>query len=179
MSERYLTGGLRMSDNYFKCKKCGGTVTGFGTTCTCNIPKDIAHPRNPYPTVDIIIEIGKEIVIIERKNAPLGWALPGGFVDYGESLEAAAIREAKEETGLDIYDLVQLKAYSKPDRDPRQHNISFVFVAKGRGELKAGDDARDIDLLRPDALPKLLFDHDQIVNDYRCITQFEFWKLVR
>ncbi|OQX11001.1 MAG: NUDIX hydrolase, partial [Desulfobacteraceae bacterium IS3] len=85
--------------------------------------------RNPLVTVDIIIEINKGIVLIERVNPPHGWALPGGFVDYGESLETAAVREAKEETSLDVTLEEQFHTYSAPDRDPRQHTVSTVFIA--------------------------------------------------
>ena len=84
--------------------------------------------KNPLPTVDIIIEVVGGIVLIERKNKPLGWALPGGFVDYGESLEQAAVREALEETGLAIRLIQQLKTYSDPNRDPRHHTLSTVFI---------------------------------------------------
>lgn len=124
--------------------------------------------RNPTPTVDIIIRVGRRVVLIERKNAPLGWALPGGFVDYGESLESAASREAAEETGLELAGLRQFRAYSAPDRDPRQHNISVVFIAEGRGELRAGDDAAGAALFPLDALPSpLCFDHGEILEDYK------------
>jgi 8-oxo-dGTP diphosphatase len=124
--------------------------------------------RNPTPTVDIIIRVGDQVVLIERKNAPFGWALPGGFVDYGESLEQAAVREAAEETGLELTGLRQFRAYSAPDRDPRQHNISFVFIAEGHGELNAGDDASGAALFPLDALPSpLCFDHGQILTDYK------------
>ena len=123
--------------------------------------------RNPVPTVDIIIRLGNGVVLIERKNEPYGWALPGGFVDYGESLEDAAVREAKEETGLDLTGLEQFHAYSAHDRDPRQHNISIVFTAEGRGDLKAGDDARWARIFTLDQLPEpLCFDHEQILRDY-------------
>jgi 8-oxo-dGTP diphosphatase len=135
----------------------------------CPHCKEIVSPwRNPTPTVDIIIRIGEKIVLIERKNAPFGWALPGGFVDYGESLESAAVREAEEETGLELRDLRQFGAYSAPDRDPRQHNISFVFTAAGEGTLSAGDDAAGAALFPLDALPNpLCFDHGTILADYR------------
>jgi 8-oxo-dGTP diphosphatase len=123
--------------------------------------------RNPFPTVDIIIQIENKIVLIERHNPPLGWALPGGFVDYGETLEEAAIREAKEETGLGIANLRQFRAYSDPGRDPRQHNISMVFTAEGNGNPEAGDDAKNVQLFPIENLPaKLCFDHQQILNDY-------------
>ncbi len=129
-------------------------------------------PRNPFPTVDIIIAIkgpdGKEgIVLIKRKNPPHGWALPGGFVDYGESLEKAAVREAKEETSLDIHLKSQFHTYSDPGRDPRQHTISTVYVATARGQLKARDDAREIGIFTRDEIDfPLAFDHKQILDDY-------------
>jgi ADP-ribose pyrophosphatase YjhB (NUDIX family) len=123
--------------------------------------------RNPVPTVDIIIEITGKIVLIKRKNPPFGWAIPGGFVDYGESAEAAARREAKEETGLDLKELKQFHAYSDPERDPRRHTISIVFVAQAQGQPNACDDAADIGLFDQDTLPEdLAFDHGQILDDY-------------
>jgi ADP-ribose pyrophosphatase YjhB (NUDIX family) len=128
--------------------------------------------RNPVPTVDIIIEMEnpgepRKIVLIKRRNAPFGWALPGGFVDYGESLEEAAVREAKEETSLDIELLSQFHAYSNPRRDPRLHTISTVFIAQGRGIPRAADDACELRVLEPGkiSLP-LAFDHREILNDY-------------
>lgn len=127
---------------------------------------EVREWKNPVPTVDIIIKIGDKVVLIERKNEPTGWALPGGFVDYGESLETAAIREAKEETGLDVFGLNQFRAYSDPLRDPRQHNISVVFTAKAVGEPKGGDDAKTARLFSRDDLPNLCFDHEKILNDY-------------
>jgi len=135
------------------CPECGAEVEEY---------------RNPFPTVDIIIRQDDQIVLIERRNPPLGWALPGGFVDYGESLEAAAVREAREETGLELEGLQQFGAYSDPERDPRQHNISVVFTATGSGTLKAGDDAAGAALFPLDDLPApLCFDHDRILADYR------------
>ncbi len=124
--------------------------------------------RNPVPTVDIIIEVGKRgIVLIERKNPPYGWALPGGFVDYGESLEEAACREAKEETSMDVRLLCQLHAYSDPERDPRRHTISVVFVARADGEPVAGDDAKGVGVFTEENLPApLCFDHEKILKDY-------------
>ena len=123
--------------------------------------------RNPIPTVDIIIEIAGKIVLIKRKNPPHGWAIPGGFIDYGESAEEAARREAKEETGLDIRGIRQFHTYSDPGRDPRRHTISVVFVAQAEGQPKACDDAADIGLFDQDILPgALAFDHRQILDDY-------------
>ncbi len=123
--------------------------------------------RNPGVTVDIIIEIDGGIVLIERKNPPYGWALPGGFVDYGERLETAAIREAKEETSLDVRLIEQFHSYSDPDRDPRHHTVSTVFIATGCGRLEAADDAKNAGVFLPDALPSpLVFDHSRIVDDY-------------
>lgn len=123
--------------------------------------------RNPLVTVDIIIELDAGIVLIERKNPPYGWALPGGFVDYGESLEASAIREAKEETCLDVTLAEQFHSYSDPNRDPRHHTISTVFIAKADGTPRAEDDAKNIGVFTKDRLPKTLaFDHGKILNDY-------------
>jgi ADP-ribose pyrophosphatase YjhB (NUDIX family) len=128
--------------------------------------------KNPIPTVDIIIEIDTEdgrqgVVLIKRKNPPYGWALPGGFVDYGESLEQAAIREAKEETSLDIQLQCQMHTYSDPNRDPRKHTISTVFIARAKGNPVAQDDAEDIKVVSQDILNiPLAFDHDKILTDY-------------
>jgi 8-oxo-dGTP diphosphatase len=122
--------------------------------------------RNPTPTVDIIIEIGDRIVLIKRKNPPFGWALPGGFVDYGESFEAAAGREAKEETGLDVTGLYQFHTYSDPGRDARLHTASTVFIGRADGIPVAGDDAGEAGLFGRDNLPDLAFDHATILADY-------------
>jgi 8-oxo-dGTP diphosphatase len=128
----------------------------------------MAHPyRNPTPTVDIIIEIDGGIVLIERKNPPHGWALPGGFVDEGEPLAAAAIREAREETSLEIRVREQFFCYSDPKRDPRQHTISVVFVAEATGTPRAADDASRVEVFPRERLPRVLaFDHAQILADY-------------
>ena len=129
--------------------------------------KVVEKYRNPFPTVDVIIEVEGGIVLIQRKNPPYGWALPGGFVDYGESLEEAAIREAKEETSLDVELVSQLGAYSDPDRDPRQHTISVVFLAKSKGKPIASDDALKVGIFDTDSLPaELAFDHSKILKDY-------------
>jgi 8-oxo-dGTP diphosphatase len=123
--------------------------------------------RNPFPTVDIIIEHGGGIVLVMRKNPPRLWALPGGFVDYGESLENAAIREAREETSLKVRLVEQFHSYSDPKRDKRQHNISTVFIATGKGELRGADDAKEAMVFRKNGLPKeLAFDHLKILRDY-------------
>ena len=132
----------------------------------------MGNPRNPAPTVDIIIETDKEdgrrgIILIERKNPPYGWALPGGFVDYGESLEDAAIREALEETSLQIELISQLHTYSDPKRDPRGHTISTVYVARAKGSPRAQDDAKAIRIFAPEELDfPLVFDHQKILADY-------------
>ena len=130
--------------------------------------------RNPFLTVDVIIVDADRVVLIERRNPPSGWALPGGFVDYGESLETAAVREAREETGLELAGLQQFGAYSDPSRDPRQHNISVVFTARGIGNLRAGDDASSARWFPLTALPTpLCFDHAQILADYRAHCGFQ------
>jgi len=127
------------------------------------------HPkyRNPLVTVDIIIEMNGGIVLIERKNPPYGWALPGGFVDYGESLEASAVREAKEETLLDIRLIEQFHTYSDPDRDPRYHTVTTVFIARGFGTPTSADDAKNIGVFTRENLPSpIAFDHAKILKDY-------------
>jgi ADP-ribose pyrophosphatase YjhB (NUDIX family) len=118
--------------------------------------------------VDIIIELDdKGIVLVKRKNPPYGWALPGGFVDYGESLETAAIREAREETCLDIVLLEQFHTYSAPERDPRHHTITTVYIARASGRPCAADDAQEIGVHTEEDLPSpLAFDHAQILSDY-------------
>ena len=134
------------------CQKCGSIISVY---------------RNPIPTVDIIIKVHGGIVLIKRKNPPYGWALPGGYIDYGESAENAAVREAKEETSLEIEDLRLLSVYSAPDRDPRHHTISTVFVATGLGLPVAGDDAAHISVFPLTELPpELAFDHRRILDDF-------------
>lgn len=124
--------------------------------------------RNPIPTVDIIIEIeSKGIVLIKRKNPPYGWAIPGGFVDYGESLEEAALREAKEETNLDVELKKQFHTYSDPKRDPRHHTISTIYISKGKGIPEPKDDANEIGIFTESNLPnEIAFDHRSILRDY-------------
>ncbi|MBN1526336.1 MAG: NUDIX domain-containing protein [Candidatus Omnitrophica bacterium] len=122
----------------------------------------------PFVTVDAIIETAEGVVIIKRSNPPFGWALPGGFVDYGETLEDAVTREAKEETGLTLEDLKQFHTYSKPGRDPRFHTITTVFTAKAKGKPKAGDDAGQAKVIPLSDIGKMefAFDHRQVLEDY-------------
>jgi ADP-ribose pyrophosphatase YjhB (NUDIX family) len=122
----------------------------------------------PLTTVDTIIEISSGgIVLVERKNPPHGWALPGGFVDYGESLEVAAVREAKEETSLDVTLVEQFHTYSDPHRDPRHHTVSTVYLAIADGVPEAGDDAQDAKVFIENELPaSIVFDHPRILADY-------------
>lgn len=133
--------------------------------------------RNPVPTVDIIVELidrpQPAIILIERLNPPHGWAIPGGFVDYGESAETAALREAEEEIGLQVDLIEQFQVYSDPNRDPRQHTLSVVFLATAKGEPKAGDDAKALGVFELWRLPSnLCFDHDRILRDYWYYRQY-------
>jgi len=138
------------------------TVSGYATHIKDHLGE------GPYVTVDIIIEMKHGIVLIERSNPPYGWALPGGFVDYGESVEQAAKREAKEETHLNLMDMRQFHVYSSPDRDPRFHTVSIAFVAKGKGRPQSGDDAKDFRIVPYKDLLKeeYAFDHRQVISDY-------------
>jgi ADP-ribose pyrophosphatase YjhB (NUDIX family) len=139
------------------CPHCGKVVSKF---------------RNPYPTVDIIIRLtdrpeSDNVVLIKRLNPPSGWALPGGFVDYGESVEQTAEREAMEETGLDIRITSLVGVYSAPGRDPRFHTITTVFAATADGEPKAGDDAGEVRIFTAATLPdNIAFDHRDVLNEY-------------
>ncbi|HDZ62856.1 MAG TPA: NUDIX hydrolase [Nitrospirae bacterium] len=123
--------------------------------------------QTPLCTVDVIIEKDGGIILIRRKNPPPGWAIPGGFVDYGESLEDAVRREAFEETGLEIKLIRQFHTYSDPERDPRHHTVSTIFIATASGEPKAGDDAAEVGIFARDSLPnEIAFDHRKILEDY-------------
>lgn len=127
----------------------------------------MARPECPLLAADVVIEVGSRIVLIERRNFPQGWALPGGFVDIGESVEEAAVREAAEETSLRVELFALLGVYSRPDRDPRGHTVSVVFVGRARGEPAAADDAKAAQLFDPVAPPApLAFDHAEILADY-------------
>jgi 8-oxo-dGTP diphosphatase len=131
----------------------------------------MSRPVTPLLTVDVIIEMtdrpGRPVVLIERRNPPPGWALPGGFVDVGETLEAAAVREAREETSLNVKLRALLGNYSDPARDARGHTVSAVYVAEAAGEPLAADDAKNLGLFDPDHCPELVFDHRRIMADYR------------
>ncbi len=142
-----------MTKKMIRCPKCHEEIETF---------------KNPIPTVDIIIQVDKKsVILIKRKNPPYGWAIPGGFVDYGEPLEEAAVREAREETALDVKLVRQFHTYSDPARDPRHHTISTVYIAKGKGKPQAGDDAFAIDVFTESDLPaEMAFDHRAILKDY-------------
>lgn len=137
------------------CPVCGATVVNY---------------RNPAPTTDVVIyEPGRGIVLVERANVPLGFALPGGFIDDGESAEHAAVREMREETSLDVELTGLLGVYSRPDRDPRRHTLSVVFTGRARNAeaICAGDDAKAAAFYSLDALPSpIAFDHADIINDF-------------
>jgi len=135
------------------CPHCGGAIEAF---------------RNPYPTADILFHRPGKVLLIRRKNPPSGWALPGGFIDYGESAEQAAAREAKEETGLEVRNLRQFRVFSEPGRDPRFHTLTVVFLAGPGGEIRAGDDAAQVQWFALDDLPpEMAFDHAKIIADAR------------
>lgn len=124
--------------------------------------------KGPFLTVDGIVEFKGGVVLVQRKNPPLGWAIPGGFVDYGESVEESVRREVKEETNLDFIDFKQFHTYSDPARDPRFHTVSVVFGGKGEGELKAASDARDAKAFKWDELPAdFAFDHRSVLEAYK------------
>ncbi|MFH1679514.1 MAG: NUDIX hydrolase [Candidatus Eisenbacteria bacterium] len=144
-----------MSRATVRCPSCGIEVDKY---------------RNPFPTVDLILmdQAGSGVYLVERKNPPPGWALPGGFVEWGESLEDAARREGEEETSLVVELSGQFRAYGDPDRDPRFHTITVVFAAHGAGEARGRDDARSARFFRWDELPeRMAFDHRRILEEFR------------
>ena len=123
--------------------------------------------RNPLPTADVIIEVGDRIVLVRRKNPPEGWAIPGGFVEVGETVETAAVREALEETGLSVDLVLLLGVYSDPSRDPRFHTVGTVYVGRADGKPAGGDDAAEARLFGEEDLPSpIAFDHAKILTDY-------------
>src|SRR6202011_4390890 len=125
------------------------------------------RPKCPPIAADIITEIGDKVVLIERKNFPLGWAIPGGFVDFGETVEQAAVREAREEISLEVEIRALLGVYSRPDRDPRGQTVTVVYVGRARGTPHAHDDAIGVGLFIPTEPPgPLAFDHAEILADY-------------
>jgi len=130
----------------------------------------MARPVTPPVAADVIIELvdrpGRPVVLVKRRNPPYGWALPGGFVDVGETVEAAAAREALEETGLAVGELRLVGVYSDPGRDPRGHTVSVVFAASASGEPRGGDDAAEAAAFLPGAWPELAFDHARILTDW-------------
>ncbi|MBI4682788.1 MAG: NUDIX hydrolase [Nitrospirae bacterium] len=124
-------------------------------------------PGRPIISVDAIIEMSGGVILIKRKNPPFGWAIPGGFVDYGETLEEAVCREMKEETGLDVNLVRQFHTYSDPKRDPRFHTVTTIFIATASGTPKAGDDAKEAEIFTEGNLPEdIAFDHRKILEDY-------------
>jgi len=133
------------------CTQCGAVVKTW---------------QRPAVTVDVLVQVGGKLVLVYRRNEPINWALPGGYVDYGERLDLAARREVLEETNLELVSLEQFHTYSAPDRDARQHSISTVFLGRAEGEPKAGDDAEQVALMALDEIPHpLAFDHTQMVRD--------------
>jgi 8-oxo-dGTP diphosphatase len=128
------------------------------------------RPRTPEVAVDVVIELedrpGRPIALVRRDHPPQGFSFPGGFVDVGETVEQAAVREAREETGLAVRLEGLLGVYSDPARDPRGHTVSIVFLATAHGTPRAGDDAGDVVVTDPEAAPKLVFDHDRVLSDY-------------
>lgn len=145
---------LPIQDFFMSCAACGLRTVA----------------RNPFPTVDVVLYRPEQgILLIERRNPPHGWALPGGFIDYGESAEQAAVREAREETGLQVTLTGLLGVYSRPDRDPRFHSLSVVFMAAAGSDAEplAGDDARRARFFPLDLLPRdIAFDHREIIADF-------------
>ncbi len=131
--------------------------------------KGIHVPITPLLTVDSIIIYKRKIVLVRRKNPPFKdqFALPGGFVEIGETVEKAAIRESNEETGLDIEIIKLIGVYSDPKRDPRGHTVSVCYLAKGSGNLKAGSDAKETGLFGLNEIPELAFDHNKIIENAR------------
>ena len=131
--------------------------------------RKLSEYRQPKLTVDVVVEMGRarDIVLVRRKNPPFGWAIPGGFVDEGETVEEAAKREAWEETSLEVELVRQFHVYSDPSRDPRGHTVSVVFIGRAEGDPRGADDAKEARAFPRDALPKeLAFDHAQILKDY-------------
>ncbi|MCF8006637.1 MAG: NUDIX hydrolase [Methylovulum sp.] len=133
-------------------------------------------PVTPLLAADTLIELidlpERPFVLIERANPPYGWAIPGGFVDVGETLEHAAIREAKEEICLDVSLIALLGMYSAPTRDPRNHTVTAVYIAEAKGLPSAADDAKNCGVFTFDTLPELLaFDHAQVLKDYQYYRQ--------
>jgi len=153
----------------FSFVHCGNSISGepmikIQSCPQCGAP--VETYRNPFPTADIGVLRGRQILLIERGAEPPGWALPGGFIDYGESAETAAARELREETGLTATNLTLLGVYSEPGRDPRFHTLTVVYVAEAEGEVQAGDDARAARWYPLDALPEqIAFDHRRIIAD--------------
>jgi 8-oxo-dGTP diphosphatase len=131
----------------------------------------MARPQTPLLAVDVIVEIGTpvRVVLVQRRHPPNGWAIPGGFVDVGETVAQAARRELLEETALEVELTELLGCYSNPARDSRGHIVSIVFIGRARGTPRAGDDAGAVELVDPASPPPLVFDHAQVLADYRAL----------
>jgi len=132
----------------------------------CSVNEFVLEKKYPLVAVDCIIEFKGGVVLLKRRFEPKGWAIPGGLVDYGESLKKAVRRETIEETGLYLTELRQFRAYSNPERDPRHHCVSIVFLAKGKGVLKKNRESDDLKVFPISGLPRLVFDHRNILNDW-------------
>lgn len=143
-------------------------MSNLPTHLTCPVcGNEVLKYNNPFPTVDVLISYQGGVVLIERNNPPAGWAIPGGFIEYGESAEETAVREMREETNLELENLQLFTVRSAPHRDPRFHTVTVVFTAEGVGELKAGDDAGDARVYTRDSLPDTIaFDHREVLQLY-------------
>jgi len=146
-----LPRSLQTMEEYLRCPNCNSNVLKY---------------KNPAPTADVVAIQEGQVLMILRRNPPEGWALPGGFIEYGETAEHAAERELREETGLSSTSLRLVGVYSDPERDKRYHTLTVVFAAEVSGQLEAGDDALEARWFPLDDLPEqIAFDHRKVIND--------------